>query len=71
VVVIYAASNGYCDELPVESVKRYENELLEFIHAGHSNIIEGLRTKKALTDEIVEQLNAALKSFTERFAASL
>ncbi len=71
VVVIYAASNGFCDELPVESVKRYETELLEFIHAGHANIIDGLRTKKALTDDIVEQLNAALKSFTERFAASL
>ncbi len=71
VVVIYAASTGFCDELPVESVKRYESELLEFIHAGHTNIIEGLRTKKALTDEIVEALNAALTSFTERFAASL
>ena len=71
IVVIYAASNGFMDELPVESIKKYEAELLEFIHAGHANIIDGLRTQKALTDDIVANLNAALKSFTERFAAAL
>jgi F-type H+-transporting ATPase subunit alpha len=71
VVVIYAASTGFMDELPVESIKKYETELLEFVHAGHANIIEGLRTQKALTDDIVANLNAALKSFTERFAAAL
>ena len=71
IVVIYAASTGFMDELPVESIKKYEAELLEFVHAGHANIIEGLRTHKALTDDIVANLNAALKSFTERFAAAL
>ena len=71
IVVIYAASTGFMDELPVESIKKYETELLEFVHAGHANIIEGLRTQKALTDDIVANLNAALKSFTERFAAAL
>ncbi len=71
IVVIYAASSGFMDELPVESIKKYEAELLEFVHAGHANIIEGLRTQKALTDDIVANLNAALKSFTERFAAAL
>ena len=71
IVVIYAASTGFMDELPVESIKKYETELLEFVHAGHANIIEGLRIQKALTDDIVANLNAALKSFTERFAAAL
>jgi F-type H+-transporting ATPase subunit alpha len=39
IVVIYAASSGFMDELPVESIKKYETELLEFVHAGHANII--------------------------------
>ena len=59
------------DELPVESIKKYEAELLEFVQAGHSDIIDGLRTQKALTEEIVSKLNTVLKSFTERFAAAL
>ncbi|MBC8124287.1 MAG: F0F1 ATP synthase subunit alpha [Candidatus Kapabacteria bacterium] len=71
VVTIYAASSGFMDELPVESIKKYEIELLEFVQAGHSDIIDGLRTQKALTEEIVAKLNAVLKSFTERFAAAL
>jgi len=71
VVTIYAASNGFMDELPVESIKKYETELLEFVQAGHSDIIDGLRTQKALTEEIVSKLNTVLKSFTERFAAAL
>ena len=71
VVTIYAASNGFMDELPVESIKKYEAELLEFVQAGHSDIIDGLRTQKALTEEIVSKLNTVLKSFTERFAAAL
>ena len=71
VVTIYAASNGFMDELPVESIKKYEAELLEFVQAGHSDIIDGLRTQKALTEEIVSKLNPVLKSCTERFAAAL
>ncbi len=71
VVTIYAASSGFMDELPVESIKKYETELLEFVQAGHSDIIDGLRTQKALTEEIVSKLNTVLKSFTERFAAAL
>ncbi|MBU3679050.1 MAG: F0F1 ATP synthase subunit alpha [Candidatus Kapabacteria bacterium] len=71
IVVIYAASQGYTDDLPVESIKRYETELVEFVHANHAEIIEGLRVEKALTDPIVEKLKAALTSFTQRFATTV
>jgi F-type H+-transporting ATPase subunit alpha len=71
IVVIYAASQGYTDDLPVESIKRYETELVEFVHANHADIIDGLRVEKALTDTIVEKLKAALTSFTQRFATTV
>ncbi len=71
VVVIYAASNGYMDELPVESIKRYESELLDFVHATHADIISDLRVQKALTDDVVAKLKSALTSFTERFATTV
>ena len=71
VVVIYAASNGYMDELPVDSIKRYESELLEFVHANHADIINDLRVQKALTDDVVAKLKSALTSFTERFATTV
>jgi|688.fasta_scaffold38624_3 F-type H+-transporting ATPase subunit alpha len=71
VVVIYAASNGYMDELPVDSIKRYESELLDFVHATHADIINDLRVQKALTDDVVAKLKSALSSFTERFATTV
>ena len=71
VVVIYAASNGYMDELPVDSIKRYESELLDFVHANQPDIINDLRVHKALTDEVVAKLKSALSSFTERFATTV
>ncbi|HBB25530.1 MAG TPA: F0F1 ATP synthase subunit alpha, partial [Bacteroidetes bacterium] len=71
IIAIYAASQGFADELPVESIKRYETELIDFVHANHADIIQGLRTEKALTDSIVEKLKAALTAFTQRFAATV
>jgi len=71
IIAIYAASQGFADELPVESIKRYESELIDFVHVNHADIVEGLRTEKALTDAIVEKLKAALTTFTQRFAATV
>jgi len=71
VVMIYAATTGHMDELPLEHAKRYESELLELVRSGHSDIIASLATEKALTDPIVEKLKAVLSSFTERFLASI
>ncbi|MEY3385734.1 MAG: F0F1-type synthase subunit alpha [Bacteroidota bacterium] len=71
IIAIYAASQGFADELPVESIKRYETELIDFVHANHADIVEGLRVEKALTDSIVEKLKTALTTFTQRFAATV
>ncbi len=70
VVSIYAATKGLMDELAVEDVKRFETEMLEYIHTSHPGIIEGLSKQKALTDEIVASLDAALASFMEHFMAT-
>lgn len=71
VVTIYAATKGYMDELPLEAVKRYESELLEFIKVSHPAIIEGLSIHKSLTDEVTAELDTALSGFTERFKTTL
>lgn len=71
VISIYAATNGYMDELPVEEVKRYETELIEFINTSHPDIISGLAQTKAISDELGQKLKSAVSSFTERFASVL
>ncbi|MGA0834018.1 MAG: F0F1 ATP synthase subunit alpha [Candidatus Kapaibacteriota bacterium] len=71
IVTIYAATNGFMDELPVTEVKRFEQELLETVKVSQPELIQKLQRDKALTDEIVQMLNSLLTSFTERFAATV
>ncbi len=71
VVSIYAATHGHMDDLPLEHVRRYEMELIEFIRAAHSSVLETISMKKEITDEAKTELNGALAQFTERFKATL
>jgi len=71
VVTIYAATKGHMDELPLTEVKRYENELIEYVKTAHAPLIEKLSVEKALTDEITGALDEILTTFTERFAATV
>ncbi|RTZ91591.1 MAG: F0F1 ATP synthase subunit alpha [Deltaproteobacteria bacterium] len=67
VAIVYAAVNGYLDEVPVSEIKRYEEELYQFIEGSHPEISQAILKKKELDDELREQLNKVLDEFKERF----
>ncbi len=67
VVVIWAASNGYVDDVSLDQVRRFETDLLDFIENSHPGLFESLREKKAITDDIKENLHQTLKDFKVRF----
>jgi F-type H+/Na+-transporting ATPase subunit alpha len=69
VAVIYAATNGYLDDVPVPSVRRWESEFLSFLEAQHPKVLEGIRTKKALDDANTSALKAAIDAFKKLFTA--
>src|SRR5256714_767962 len=68
VLVIWAANNGYTDDVPVLDVRTFEAELLRFIENSHPAILQKLREKKAVTDEIEKDLHQSLKDFKETWA---
>jgi F-type H+-transporting ATPase subunit alpha len=70
VLTIYAASNGYVDSLPVESIGRYERELESFIDSQHPDIYQEILSKRELTDELKKKIDGALDQFKGRFDAS-
>lgn len=70
VVIIYAATKGYLDEIPVEHVGRYEVELLEQIESLNKDILDNIRDTKVISDENEKKLNEVLTAFTERFKTS-
>jgi F-type H+-transporting ATPase subunit alpha len=67
VVLIYAATNGHLDELPLESLKRFEQELYEFMESAHTDILTGIATTKEITKDTAPKLDAALTQFVGGF----
>jgi F-type H+-transporting ATPase subunit alpha len=71
IIIIYAGVNGFLDDLPVESIRRFEAELYRFIENAHPSLFENLRAKKAWDDELRAQANAVIKEFKQRFTSEL
>jgi F-type H+-transporting ATPase subunit alpha len=66
VVLIYAGTKGYLDELPTGKLGEYEKQLYAFIESKHPDIFETIRTKKKL-DDIEDKLKKALVEFGKGF----
>ena len=69
VLLIYAGTNGYLDPVPVSDVGAYEIELYRTFELRHAGILTGIAEKKQIDDEMKGQVNAALKEFSQQFAA--
>lgn len=65
VLAIWAASNGFTDDVPVEDVRSFEGALLKFVENSHPGLLQSIREKKNLTDEIKSDLQQALKDFKD------
>lgn len=68
VAVIYAGTRGYLDGIATSQVGRYEAELLSFLHGKHQKLLDAIRTEKALSGPLEDQLKSALAAFTSTFA---
>jgi F-type H+-transporting ATPase subunit alpha len=69
VVILYAAINGFVDQLDVTQLKRYEADLFRFIETRKPEVFAKILEKKQLADDVKELLNAALEQFKGEFAA--
>jgi len=63
VVVIYAATNGYLDDLPVESVREFEHGFLRSLKEDTPDILQDILDAKAITEENEAKLKAAIEAF--------
>ena len=70
VAIIYAATNGFLDPVPVESVRAYEADLYRFLDTRRAQLLSSIVEKKQLDDAIKADLNAALEEFGKTFAAA-
>ncbi|MEK6336004.1 MAG: F0F1 ATP synthase subunit alpha [Acidobacteriota bacterium] len=68
VLIIWSATNGFTDDVPVEELRKFEAELLRFVENSHPAVLQKLREKKAITDEIQKDLEQSLKDFKDNWA---
>jgi F-type H+-transporting ATPase subunit alpha len=69
ILVIFAGTNGYVDEVPVESVKKFEQELLRFATSKYASLLGEIATKKQIDDEMKARVKAAIEEFKKSFSA--
>ncbi|PID62668.1 MAG: F0F1 ATP synthase subunit alpha [Ignavibacteriae bacterium] len=70
VVSIYAATKEFMEDIPVDDIKRFEKELLEYIDVNHKDIYDEIRSKKTLSDELNEKIDKAINTFKNKFKPS-
>ncbi len=63
VIILYAGTNGYADNVPVEKMKSWEAALLRFMETSYPEISKSILTEKKIIPEIEEKLKEALKAF--------
>jgi F-type H+/Na+-transporting ATPase subunit alpha len=70
VVSIWAGSNGYLDDVPLEDVSRFEHDFLENLKRSHEGILTGIRETKELSEDTVTALKDAIEEFRKSFETS-
>jgi len=70
VMIIFAGTNRYLDDLEVSEVRKFELELYPFLETKYSGLLNTLREKKAFDDALRAEATKALDAFKETFKAS-
>jgi F-type H+-transporting ATPase subunit alpha len=69
VAVIFAGTRGYLDNVPVASVTKFEQDLLRLLRTDGTDILDSVRTEKALSESTEKKLVAFIDKFAKGFTA--
>jgi len=67
VMILFAGTFGYLDEVPVESVAEYEKQMLEFVGTKHPEILKEVKEKGIISDELEGKMKKTLDQFKGMF----
>ena len=70
VVSIWAGTNGYLDDVPVEDISRFEADFLEYLRRSHAGVLQAIRESLDLPEETVTALKDAIAEFRKGFETS-
>ncbi|MGP3972714.1 F0F1 ATP synthase subunit alpha [Streptomyces sp. 8N114] len=70
VVSIWSGTNGKMDDVPVEDIRRFERELLDYMHRDEQALMTGIREGGKMSDDTVQALSDAVDKFKTQFETS-
>ncbi len=70
VAIIYAGTNGHLDEYPIEAIRDFEEQFIEFIENKHAEIFKTINEKGALDSETEKGLKEAIAEFKKIFTVA-
>jgi F-type H+-transporting ATPase subunit alpha len=70
VVSIWAGTSGELDDVPVQDIRRFERDFLEYVGHSHKGVYETILQSGQLSDDTIETLKSALGDFKKQFETS-
>ena len=67
IITLFALENGFVKNVKVEKVQEYKDGLVEKFAVAHSDLLDEIREKKVLSDELTAKLKEAVKAYTTQF----
>jgi F-type H+-transporting ATPase subunit alpha len=67
IAIIYAVVNGFLDDVDVKYIRKWEADFLQYLQSSQPAVLEGIKTKKALDDDLSAKLKAAIGTFKPLF----
>jgi F-type H+-transporting ATPase subunit alpha len=71
VTIIFAATNGYLDAVPVERVRQYEDDLFRYLETRQGGLLSAIAEKKILDDDLKADMKSVLEEFGKTFTAKV
>jgi F-type H+-transporting ATPase subunit alpha len=67
VMLIFAGTEGLLDDIPVEAIRKFDEEFLKFITVNKEDLLKEIGEKKALDDSLKEKISQAVEEFKKGF----
>ncbi len=68
VMIIYAVTNKFLSDIPVEKIQKFEDEFYSFMDSSYPEVGQNIKDEKVLSDENKQKLNTAIEEFKKTFA---
>jgi F-type H+-transporting ATPase subunit alpha len=70
VISVWAGTSGQLDEVPVEDVRRFDAEFLDYVRREHGQLLDAIRSTRDLSDDTISGLESAMGAFKRTFTTS-